>query len=98
MGLGLGSPGDRGAEPEGGVRSRGGWRRNNQAESLVGKGSRSQEVHSGPGRGCGPGSAQGEAGRAGRIEQGWTGKNLEAVLKNWGFIRQSWRCGVGKDS
>ena len=76
MGLGLGSPGDRGAEPEGGVRSRGGWRRNNQAESLVGKGSRSQEVHSGPGRGCGPGSAQGEAGgleglsRAG-LERTW---------------------------
>ena len=65
---------------------------------MMGKGSRSQEVHAGPGRGFGLGSSQGEAGRAGRIEQGWTGKNLEAVLRNWGFICQSWRCGVGKDS
>ena len=98
MGRGLGSPGDRGAGPVGGVRSRGSWRRNNQAESLVGEGSRSQEVHSGPGRGCGPGSSQGEAGRAGRIEQGWTAKNLETVLRNWGFICQSRCCGVRKDS
>ena len=98
MGRGLGSVGDRGAGPVGGVRSRGSWRRNNQAESLVGKGSRSQEVHSGPGRGCGLGSNQGEAGRVGRIEQGWTGKNLEAVLRNWGFICQSWGCSVRKDS
>ena len=76
VGRGLGSPGDRGAEPGGGVRSRGGWRRNNQAKSLMGKGSRSQELHSVPGRGCGPGSAQGEAGgleglsRAG-LERTW---------------------------
>ena len=98
MGLGQGSRGDRGAGLDGGVRSRGGWRRNNQAESLVGKGSRFREVHSGPGRGCGPGSGQAEAGRAGRMGQGWTGKNLEAALRNWGFICQSWRCGVGKDS
>ena len=89
MGLGQGSRGDRGAGLDGGVRSRGGWRRNNRAESLVGKGSRSREVHSGPGRGYGPGNGQAEAGRAGRMGQGWTGKNLEAAVRNWGFIGQS---------
>ena len=89
---GLGWPqGDRGAGPEGGVRSRGRLEQEPTRRVTGGKGL-PLEVHSGPGRGCGL-----EGPRCGR--QGWKDwAGLDWREAGGRSICQSWGCGVGRDS